>query len=251
MFHRHWEKRMTRTSVGKKKTPTRPLTPKTFHPSPADLAAAPTRIKKILPLLFRHYPDARCALDYRTPLELLIATILSAQCTDTRVNQVTPALFRKYPSAADYARAPLSELEQDIKSTGFYRNKAKNIQAACRAIAEKYHGKVPDTLDQLVTLPGVGRKTANVVLGNAYGVPGITCDTHVIRLSRLLGLADQSDPVKLEFALMDLVPKKHWTVFSHMMILHGRQICRARKPDCPRCPLRPHCPYHLTATAAT
>ena len=200
------------------------------------------RVKKIWQILKKSYPNARIALDYRNPLQLLISTILSAQCTDVRVNMVTKDLFKKYQSPADWAKADLEQIESDIKSTGFFRNKAANIKGACTKIIEQYDGKVPDTMEQLLRLPGVGRKTANCVLGDAFGIPGITCDTHVIRLSRRLGLSENSDPVKLEFDLADIVPKKNWTMFSHLLIFHGRNICKARKPDCPACPIAKHCP---------
>jgi len=188
------------------------------------------------------YPDAECALVFSNPLELMVATILSAQCTDKRVNMVTPALFKKFPAAKDYAEAPLPELESLIKSTGFYKNKAKNIQGAAREITVRFGGEVPAKLEDLVTLPGVGRKTANVVLGNAYGIPGITVDTHMIRLNNRLGLTRQKDPVKIEQDLMPLVPQKHWTQYSHLIIHHGRARCFARKPDCPGCELKDLCP---------
>lgn len=233
--------------MGKKKTVTdkkKPAdSPKAFEPGAEDLQDAPQRAKKILAVLRKTYPQAKCALEHRNPLELLIATILSAQCTDERVNIVTKDLFRKYRQPEDYAKAPPAELEADIRSTGFYRNKAKNIQAACRAMVERHGGKVPATMEELVALAGVGRKTANVILGNAYGIPGVVTDTHVIRLSRLMGLSPQSDPVKLEQDLMKLIPQKDWTFFSHLMIFHGRSICIARKPDCEHCPVREYCCY--------
>jgi endonuclease-3 len=208
-----------------------------------DKAAAAERVKKILPILKTTHPDATIALHFTNPLELLIATILSAQCTDVRVNLITPELFRKYQSAADWTRADLRQIEQDIRTCGFYHNKAVNIQGATRKIAEDFGGKVPNTMEELVTLPGVGRKTANVVLGNAFGVPAIACDTHVMRLSRRLQLSEHADdPVKLEFDLADVVPKKDWTLFSHLLIFHGRRICTARKPNCPACPIAPYCP---------
>ena len=188
------------------------------------------------------YPDATTALHFSNPLELLIATILSAQCTDVRVNIVTKDLFPKYKSAADWAEADLKQIEQDIHTCGFHHAKAVNIQGATRKIVEDFGGQVPATMEQLTTLPGVGRKTANVVLGNAFGVPAIACDTHVIRLSRRLQLSENSDPVKLEFDLADIVPKKDWTLFSHLLIFHGRRICTARKPNCPECPIAEHCP---------
>jgi len=220
--------------------------PKNFRPAGKDLLTAPQRATKILAALRKVYPDAKCALNFHSPLELLVATVLSAQSTDKLVNIVTVDLFKKYRKADDYAHAPLEQLEQDIKSTGFYHNKAKNIKAACAAIIERFNGQVPDNMDELVSLAGVGRKTANVILGNAYNVPGITTDTHVIRLSRLMGLSVNDDPVKLEFDLMKLIPKKHWTQFSHMMITHGRNVCIARRPNCDNCPIRRYCCYGQT-----
>jgi endonuclease-3 len=218
-------------------------------PRPARAAArvrvvAPdsVRVRAILEQLRELYPDAKCALDFATPLQLLIATILSAQCTDERVNKVTPVLFATYPDAAALAAATSQALEAVIHSTGFFRNKAKAIRAACADIVHKHGGQVPRTLDELTALPGVGRKTANVVLGNAYGIPGMVVDTHVTRLSHRLGLTHESDAVKIEFALMPLVPEASWTLFSHWLILHGRAVCNARKPLCSACPLAPHCP---------
>ena len=197
----------------------------------------------IVKLLRREYPDAACALAFRTPLELLVATILSAQCTDKRVNLVTKDLFRKYPSAADYARAPLEELERDIQSTGFYHNKAKSLIACCRILEEKYGGQVPPDIEAMVELPGIGRKTANVVLGTAYGIAsGVVVDTHVARVTQRLGLTRHKDPAKIERDLMELVPQSEWVNFSHRMIHHGRKVCTARKPSCGDCPLRPPCP---------
>ncbi len=203
---------------------------------------AKQRVKNIWPVLKKKYPDAKTALKFVNPLELLIATILSAQCTDVRVNMVTPGLFKKYKSAKDWAKADIKQIESDIRTTGFYHNKAVSIKSACTRIVEQFGGKVPGTMAELVELPGVGRKTANVVLGNAFGVPAIACDTHVIRLSRRLGLSENSDPVKLEFDLAEIVPKKNWTMFSHVLILHGRNICKARKPDCENCPISKNCP---------
>ena len=188
------------------------------------------------------YPDAVTALTHDNPLQLLVATILSAQCTDARVNLVTPALFARFRTARDFASCDPRELESLIKSTGFFRSKAKNIRASCAAIVERFGGAVPDTLEALVTLPGVGRKTANVVLGDAFDTPGITVDTHVGRVSRRLGLTRHTDPVKVEFALMELLPREEWTAFSHRLILHGRAICHARNPRCGECPLLPLCP---------
>ncbi len=192
--------------------------------------------------LAKLYPDAHCALHHENPLQLLIATILSAQCTDVRVNMVTPALFARYPTAKAFADADIGELESMIQSTGFFRNKAKNIKACCQAIVEKHGGEVPGNLEDLVVLPGIGRKTANVVLGNAFDVPGITVDTHVHRLSQRLGLTKKDDPVKIELDLMDLIPRSEWTDFSHRMIFHGRQVCFARKPACSQCLLNKFCP---------
>jgi endonuclease-3 len=191
------------------------------------------------------YPDAHCALHHKTPLQLLVATILSAQCTDVRVNMVTPAVFARYPDAFAFANADQAELEKLIQSTGFFRNKAKNIIACCRQIVEKHNGEVPRTMEELVPLPGVGRKTANVILGNAFNVPGIPVDTHVTRLSFRMGLTTHTDPVKIEIDLMELIPKKHWTMFGHQMIFHGRQICHARKPMCEQCSLNSFCPKKL------
>jgi len=200
------------------------------------------RARRIVRGLADTYPDAHCALHYRTPLHLLIATILSAQCTDARVNMVTPALFARYPDAGSFAAAKRRELQKLIHSTGFFRNKAKNIIACCRELVEKHGGQVPATMDDLVTLPGIGRKTANVILGNAFGVPGIPVDTHVARLSQRMGLTESADPVKIERDLVRLVPKKEWTMFGHRMIFHGRQVCHARKPLCEGCTLAKWCP---------
>ena len=207
-----------------------------------DREQARQRVKKIWPILKKEYPRAKIALEFVNPLELLIATILSAQCTDVRVNMVTEDLFKKYKSAKDWAKADTKQIESDIKSTGFYRNKAANIKGACSKIIEQFGGKVPGSMEELLRLPGVGRKTANCVLGDAFGIPGITCDTHVIRLSRRLGLSENSDPVKLEFDLAEIVPKANWTLFSHLLISHGRNICKARKPGCENCPVAKYCP---------
>jgi endonuclease-3 len=200
------------------------------------------RAQGIARILARKYSNARTALHYDNPVQLLVATILSAQCTDTRVNMVTPALFARYPDARAFAAADQAELESFIKSTGFFRNKARNIIACCKALVEWHGGEVPGTLEELVQLPGTGRKTANVVLGNVFGVPGITVDTHVQRLSRRMGLTKQHDAVKIEHDLMALLAKKTWTDFSHAMILHGRQVCKARKPDCEHCAVAKLCP---------
>ena len=202
-----------------------------------------TKVKAILEILDRLYPDAKCSLDYGSPIELLVATILSAQCTDERVNVVTPELFRRYPSAAAFAAAPIEEIEAAIRSTGFYHNKARAIKAAAEIIDRKYGGRVPDEMDRLVELPGIGRKTANVVLGNAYGIPGLVVDTHVARVSARLGLTAQKDPEKIEQDLMLLVPCDRWIKLSHQFIQHGRRLCMARKPRCAICPLRPHCDF--------
>jgi endonuclease-3 len=189
------------------------------------------------------YPAATCALENETPFELLVATILSAQCTDERVNMVTPELFRRWPTAAEMARAPIKQLEKTIQSTGFFRNKAKNIKAASQAIMEQHGGEVPREMEAMVALPGVGRKTANVVLGTAFGMAtGIVVDTHVTRLSRRLGLTKQTDPVKIEQDLVAIVPQSEWVDFAHRMIHHGRQICTARKPKCPECSMSSFCP---------
>ena len=201
------------------------------------------KIGAILRMLDQHYPKVHVTLNFTNPLELLVATILSAQCTDERVNKVTPALFMKYPQAAAYAQAPIAELEQDIYQTGFYHNKAKSLKALCQALVEKYRGQVPASLEELVQLPGIGRKTANVVLGNAFGIPGLVVDTHCGRVSQRLGLTTARDPVKIEFDLMALVPKERWTKFSLQLIWHGRAICTARNPQCPACPLFPYCDY--------
>lgn len=201
------------------------------------------KIGPILKVLDEHYPEVHVTLDFRNPLELLVATILSAQCTDARVNLVTPAVFEKYPSAAHYARAPLEELERDIYQTGFYHNKAKSLKALGQALVEQFGGQVPASLEELVKLPGIGRKTANVILGNAFGIPGIVVDTHCGRVSQRLGLTSAQDPVKIEFDLMRLMPQERWTRFSLQLIWHGRAICTARDPRCPRCPLLPYCDY--------
>ena len=193
------------------------------------------RTKEIIRILEKEYPNAKTALNYTTPLELLVATVLSAQCTDERVNKVTKDLFKKYRSAEDYARVDLSELERDVLPTGFYRNKAKAIKGLCTDLMEKYKGRVPANLDDLISLKGIGRKTANLVLGEAFEIPGIVVDTHVLRISQRIGLTKENDPVKVEFDLMERVPKVKWTRFSNLLILHGRAVCKARKPrheDC-------------------
>jgi len=186
-------------------------------------------------LLAEHHADADIALHFSTPLELLVATILSAQCTDVRVNKVTPALFAKYRTAAEYAGADLETLMAEIRSTGFFRNKARSIVGAARRMAERHGGRVPETMEALVTLPGIGRKTANVILGNAFSTPGVVVDTHVRRVSQRLGLTGNNDPVKIEFDLMKLFPRRDWTLLSHRMIFHGRRLCKAPRPLCARC----------------
>ena len=201
-----------------------------------------SRSSKIRRELAKLYPDAHCALHFNNPLELLIATILSAQCTDERVNKVTPALFRRYPNALAFAESKQEDVEELIRSTGFFRNKAANIRACCRAIVDTHGGQVPRTMEELVPLPGVGRKTANVILGNAFGIPGIPVDTHVGRLSRRMGLTAHEDPVKVEADLMELIAAKDWTMFGHRMIFHGRQVCQSRKPNCSECTLKKFCP---------
>jgi endonuclease-3 len=201
------------------------------------------RAREIVARLRAMYPDARCSLNFRTPLELLVATILSAQCTDERVNQVTERLFAKYRSAEDYATAQPEELEQDIKQTGFYRNKAKHLREAGAQLVSRFGGAVPRTMEELISLPGVARKTANVVLGNAYGiVEGVVVDTHVARISQRLGLSAAEDPVKIEQDLMATLPRADWLDFSHLLIYHGRAICQARKPLCAECALAELCP---------
>jgi endonuclease III len=206
-------------------------------------AAKTARTKQILAGLQKTYPDAHCELNFANPLQLLIATILSAQCTDKRVNIVTTELFKTYRTAQDFAAAPLADLEAAIKSTGFFRNKAKNIQACCRALVEKHGGEVPCTMEALTALNGVGRKTANVVLGNAFGINiGVVVDTHVTRLANRLGLTQQTDAEKIEQELMALVPREQWALFSHWLIWHGRRRCAARQPDCAGCEIAKLCP---------
>jgi endonuclease-3 len=205
------------------------------------------RIDEIIRLLHLEYPNACCELNHETPFELLVATILSAQCTDVRVNQVTPELFAKYPSPVDFAAADRTELEEAVRSTGFYRNKAKNIQEACTRIVHEYQGEVPANMEDLLTLAGVARKTANVVLGTAYGIAdGIVVDTHVKRLSNLLGLTSNQDPKKIERDLLAIVPQSEWIDFSHLLIFHGRRVCIARRPACGDCVLNHLCPSAST-----
>ncbi|HXG12720.1 MAG TPA: endonuclease III [Gemmataceae bacterium] len=200
------------------------------------------RARRVVRLLAGLYPDARCALNHTNPLELLIATILSAQCTDTLVNKVTPELFARFPDVSSFAAADPEELEKAIRRVTFFRAKARNIIACCQRLLEHHEGRVPGRMEELVQLPGVGRKTANVILGNVFGVPGIVVDTHVGRLSRRMGLTTETDPVKVERDLMALLPRKEWIMFSHRMIYHGRQVCHARKPRCETCALAKVCP---------
>jgi endonuclease-3 len=197
----------------------------------------------VLAILRRLYPDATCTLDFRNPYELFVATVLSAQCTDERVNRVTPALFARFPDAGAMARAKRETIEELIRPTGFFRNKAKCIHTAAQRMVEHYGGRVPETLEALLTLPGAGRKTANVILGNAYGTPGITVDTHVRRVTRRLGWSARTDPVKIETELGALIPRKDWTLVSHRLIQHGRRVCHARTPACENCALRRSCPF--------
>ena len=201
------------------------------------------RVKNIIRILSKDIPDSTIALKFSNPLELLVATILSAQCTDVKVNQVTESLFKKYRTAEDYAESNPAELEEEIRPTGFYRNKAKSVQKCCQELVSRFGGEVPRALEDLVTLPGVGRKTANVILGNVFGIPGITVDTHVHRVSQRIGLTKNDDPVKIEFDLMEIVPKEEWTHFSNLLIWHGRKTCVARKPLCEICPIRKECDY--------
>ena len=206
------------------------------------ITAEASSARSIYRILTKEYPDARCELDFNSPLELLIATVLSAQCTDVRVNAVTPVLFKRFPTLETLAAAKLSEVEEIIYSTGFFRSKAKNIKELANKILNDFGGEVPNDLAQLVTLPGVGRKTANVVLGNAFGIPGLTVDTHFGRLSRRFGWSTATDPVKVENDVAKLIPEKEWTLLSHKLIWHGRRICHSRKPECGICPLAKLCP---------
>jgi endonuclease-3 len=202
------------------------------------------RAKAIYRQLTKNYPNVRCELDYNSTFQLLVATVLSAQCTDKRVNQTTPALFKKYPNPKKMAKADLKDIQRLVKSTGFFRAKAKNIKGLSNKIMEEFDGDVPSNLDDLIALPGVGRKTANVVLGHAFGIPGITVDTHFGRLSRRFGWSKQNDPVKVEFEVGELIPEKEWTNLSQRMIWHGRRVCHARKPACGACPLAKLCPSY-------
>lgn len=198
-------------------------------------------VVRIIEILEKEYPDAKTALTFKSPLELLVSTVLSAQCTDERVNKVTKELFKKYRSVKDYAQVDLTELEENIRPTGFFRNKAKSIKAFSTVLVEKFNGKVPANLKDLVSLPGIGRKTANVVLSEAFGIPGITVDTHVLRLSKLIGLSNNIDATKVEFDLMEIVPKEKWRLFSNLLILHGRAICIARRPRHQECKIVDFC----------
>ena len=209
------------------------------------------RTAEVIKRLKKAYPDAHCALNHTNAFELMVATILSAQCTDERVNIVTADLFRKYRGPQDYLNVAQEELEKDIHSTGFFRNKSKNIQAACRRLLEVYNGEIPNSMEEILTLAGVARKTGNVVLGNAFGIAsGVVVDTHVSRLSQRLGLSANEDPVKIENDLMGLVPKRHWIMFPHWMIFHGRRVCTARKPKCEICVLADICPSMPLFTSA-
>ena len=224
------------------------MKPRTTQVTPATarerrLEELGARVAAILERLSKAFPERGTALQFRSPLELLVATVLSAQCTDERVNQVSRSLFQKYHSAQDYARADLAAIESDIRSTGYFRQKAKSIQGICRGLLERFGGEVPGRLEDLVTLPGVGRKTANLVLSEAFGIPGIIVDTHVKRLSARIGLTRETDPVKIEFDLMAFVPKAEWSRLSDLLIWHGRTTCVARKPRCPQCVIRDLCDY--------
>ena len=213
------------------------------------IAELKQRSRKIIRLLKRAYPDAKCSLNHSNAFELLIATILSAQCTDARVNIVTQDLFRKYRKPEDYLKVSEKELQQDIRTTGFFRNKTKSIQGTAKALTEQYRGKVPQTMDQLLELPGVARKTANVVLGNAFGLnSGVVVDTHVTRLSRRLGLTTQKTAEKIELELIAIIPKKDWVIFSHLLIAHGRAVCKARSPLCAECVVERPCPSSYLKT---
>ena len=200
------------------------------------------RAVKVLDILEREYPDARVTLDFKDPLQLLIATILAAQCTDERVNRVTKGLFKKYRRAADFAAADLRTLEEEIRPTGFYHNKAKSILACCQMIVDRFSGQVPRTLEELTSLSGVGRKTANIILGNAYGQQAIAVDTHVKRVTHRLAWAKPDDPDKIEFELMKVIPRERWTMACHQLVFHGRKVCKAKNPQCPTCPVNHLCP---------
>jgi len=206
------------------------------------LAQKKVRARAIYRILCKSYPNVRCELNYKTPFQLLVATVLSAQCTDKRVNQTTPALFKKYPNPVKMSQADINDIQRLVKSTGFYRAKAKNIKALSSKIVTDYDGKVPNKLESLITFPGVGRKTANVVLGHAFGIPGLTVDTHFGRLSRRFNWSKSLDPVKVEFEVADLITRKEWTNLSQRLIWHGRRVCHSRKPACGACPISKYCP---------
>ena len=210
-----------------------------------NLSQMKKRAEKIIEIFYDTYGNAECSLDFTSPLELLIATQLAAQCTDARVNLVTPALFKKYPDAYAFAFADETELQEMIRSCGFYKNKARNIIACCRKLISDFGGVVPDNMDDLLSLPGVGRKTANLVLGDIFGIPGIVVDTHATRLSNRFGLTKNNDPYKIELDLMKIIPKEHWSWFCHCLVEHGRAYCKAQKPDCPNCPIGEFCPTYL------
>ena len=217
--------------------------PKIKERSDKEKAVLRKKVLAIVERLEEVIPDSSTALSHHSPLELLIATILSAQCTDERVNEVTKSLFKAYRNAEDYATGDIEKLEEQIRSTGFYKQKAKNIKSMCQALVERYGGEAPGTLDELVELPGVGRKTANLVLSEVYGIPGVIVDTHVKRLTNRIGLTTETDPVKIEFDLMDYVPEEHWAYLSDLLIWHGRRTCPAKKPRCPDCVIRDLCDY--------
>lgn len=201
------------------------------------------RARRIIKIFDKVYADAACSLEYKNPLQLLVSTMLAAQCTDERVNKVTKSLFEKYRSVYDFASADVYELQKEIKSTGFFRNKARNIINCCKMLIEEYNGQVPNNMKDLLRLPGVGRKTANLILGDIFGIPGIVVDTHAGRLARRMGFTKHEDPVKVEYDLMDIIPKNKWTSFCHQLVYHGRAVCRARKPDCIKCPVKELCDY--------
>ena len=219
-----------------------------MRPFGKTLAAKRKRAHAIFERLCRAYPEARCSLEHKAPLQLLVATILAAQCTDARVNIVTKSLFKKYKKPQDYLAAPPHELEEAVRTCGFYHTKAKSIINSCRRIVEVYGGRVPRTMEELLTLEGVGRKTANVILGECFNTPGVIVDTHCIRLSRRLGFTDQEDPAKIEKDLMAVWPQETWTLFSHCFVYHGRALCTARAPKCPECPIQELCPYGCAHT---
>lgn len=202
------------------------------------------KTEKIINIFDRLYSNAECSLDYYTPLQLLISTQLAAQCTDARVNIVAETLYKKYKTAKDFAEADVKELENDIRSTGFYRNKAKNIIGCCKLLVEKYNEEIPDNMEEMLKLPGVGRKTANLVLYEVFGIPGIVVDTHAKRLSNRIGLTKNEDPEKIEYDLQKIVPKDRWADFCHQLVFHGREVCKARKPECEVCAIREYCNYY-------